>query len=1043
MSLQPGQAIIGPKNGPTEPRAAGSSTKMRCAIKAGGVAILLILGGTLAAHGQVLKTIDVSPDQSTFTYNVPGLIDPAGRIKSLIIDPNNDAILYAGAEISGVWKSTAGFLVAGPNFGANDAGKMKWFQSSNGLRNGVTMNQYSLAIDPSVQGVDAKGRKYSKRLLYASGNNDGRPGNPDAGLWVSTDAAVNWSHVALCGAGKDGISSVIFSGGQPFVATQCGIWTTTSPDLNSSWKQLTASKIVLGGAFLADGGKGTFFACWDNIVFPASELGQKWGLGVTLSRGVCRAMAAVPHDPTSTQALVVRSDGTSSYEVTLVDFGVSPPKARDLGFSPFADNNSGSGVPAVAAVRRGAPMSSTTPPVAGLTYDIYAADSCAWFQFDPITIPKIIPAWQMVAPGGGGQCHFTTTTIHADTWAMVFPTWYDTNLGICAAYAATDGGVFFTGGLTAPVPGIPGGCATTPWLPAQTGLHVLESQTMAAISQGALPYSRSFPLALYLPTGDNDVFVSHLANCKDEGGSTPVGCDFLPTAWQNLEFGSGDFLGDAGLVLADPLYPQQVLASRNDQNGRNYVAVDDPPLPAGPTNPSGTYTQIIEPSPPLPTGATFDGGTGMGDLSTVYTLSAEFPVKSSSSGAPSTPPFVAIQGDYLAVEDDSPEKKEVTPPTGCEAGKHDHILRNPSGSPPNHLAWVDLSDFFLACDIVKAQPAGGHKSPTVYVLTNLDDDKSTPPVSYPPAKSGQTYGPGQIYKGVIVALNDVPGTGKISTWVSASGSKQNPLKQADDFFVNPYDANELYAVDLKDQVIMYSTDGGANWYKDDTLTGFATNHGEYVMGCYSSVGRPGESATDPFTNVCSLSGMAFDPFWPQARVAAMLYGGIAFSRDSGHHWMALDVTDNNHFLSDNLTEAVDSVFIDGETRLSGVPTNDQVIYAALHGRGLIRVQGPFRDLVSVNFTFNPAGTSCASAPVGTEKQSQCVQVVIPSLSQTLQLRKDPDGNFRGSLLLSTPATLSPLVYTFIAAGKSEPISLTYIFTSSDLNTGVATVPMAP
>lgn len=175
---------------------------------------LLILGAAMAAYGQPLATKDVSPDQSVFFYAKQGDSDPAGRIKSMVIDPNNDSILYAAAEFSGVWKSTTAFLNLGPNGASGQAGNLKWIQSSKGLRNGLTANQYSLAVDQSVTG-SADGQPYSKRLLYATGDRDGRPGNPGAGLWVSIDAAQNWSHVALCGAGKDHITSVIFSGGGP------------------------------------------------------------------------------------------------------------------------------------------------------------------------------------------------------------------------------------------------------------------------------------------------------------------------------------------------------------------------------------------------------------------------------------------------------------------------------------------------------------------------------------------------------------------------------------------------------------------------------------------------------------------------------------------------------------------------------------------------------------------------------------------------------------------------------------------------------------
>ena len=547
-------------------------------------------------------------------------------------------------------------------------------------------------------------------------------------------------------------------------------------------------------------------------------------------------------------------------------------------------------------------------------------------------------------------------------------------------------------------------------------------------------------MALYLPTGDNDVFAAHLGSCLNSGGPTPPGCGYKDAAWKNF-----DALGDAGQALSDPLYPSQVLISRNDQNGLNYVTVTAPPLPAFPPMPSGKQTQIIEPTPPLPADAIFDDGyhiPGTGDLTQIMTPVAEYPVPASLTGPSGTPPLAAIGGDYLAVEDDSPLDKQTSPTSGCDSKKHDHVLRNVNNLGLSPL-WTDLSGFFLACNIMKVQAAGGHNSPTVYVLTNTSDEKSTPPVHYPKDDSGQTYGPGSIYKGVVVPLNETAGTGKISNWVSVMGSKDNPLKWADDFFVNPYDPNELYAVDTKDHAIMYSRNGGKDWYKEETLTDFATNHGEYDMGCNSPVGRPSGSATNPFTNGCSLSGVAFDPFWPPARAAALLYGGIAFSRDSGQHWMALDVTDNNHFLSDNLTDEVTSVFIDAETRLPDVPPADSIIYAGLHGHSLVRVEGPFQNIECLNFTYNPAGTACASKPPGTEKESQCMSVVIPTLSQTVELHKDSDGLYHGSALFNASSGLPPLQYYFVIDGKTKTAMSTYTLTGSDYGSGVADTPTAP
>ena len=492
---------------------------------------LLILGAAMAAYGQPLAAKDVSPDQSVFFYAKQGDSDPAGRIKSMVIDPNNDSILYAAAEFSGVWKSTTAFLNLGPNGASGQAGNLKWIQSSKGLRNGLTANQYSLAVDQSVTG-SADGQPYSKRLLYATGDRDGRPGNPGAGLWVSIDAAQNWSHVALCGAGKDHITSVIFSGGRPFVATNCGIWTTASADLTSSWTQLTSTLTVLSGAFLADGGNGTFFICAGSEVLPMHNLGQNRGLGISLLSGsTCVALTAVPNGAAAaTQALVVRTNGAlKRQEVTLVDFGVPVATTRDLGFGSVSTKNAGSGVSAIAAPRIPTPLTPSPSPLPGLSYDIYAADSCAWFAYNPGS-----SSWQMLAQAGP-QCHGDTTEIHEDTWAMAFPKWYDPGKGVCAAYAATDGGVFFNGFvLSAP---IVEGCTGPIWVPVQTGLHVLSGQAITGISQGSLPYSQAFPLAVYLPTADDDMFVLPLANCLNNC-STPAGCSFRRVSWKNLEVSS-------------------------------------------------------------------------------------------------------------------------------------------------------------------------------------------------------------------------------------------------------------------------------------------------------------------------------------------------------------------------------------------------------------------------------------------------------------------------------------------------------------------------
>jgi hypothetical protein len=90
---------------------------------------------------------------------------------------------------------------------------------------------------------------------------------------------------------------------------------------------------------------------------------------------------------------------------------------------------------------------------------------------------------------------------------MAFPSWYDTGKGLCGAYAATDGGVFFSGYQQLSGP-IVGGC-TSNWGTVQHGLHALYSGAIYGITAGSKPFAPSgATYALYLPTQDNDTFVT-------------------------------------------------------------------------------------------------------------------------------------------------------------------------------------------------------------------------------------------------------------------------------------------------------------------------------------------------------------------------------------------------------------------------------------------------------------------------------------------------------------------------------------------------------
>lgn len=126
-----------------------------------------------------------------------------------------------------------------------------------------------------------------------------------------------------------------------------------------------------------------------------------------------------------------------------------------------------------------------------------------------------------------------------------------------------------------------------------------------------------------------------------------------------------------------------------------------------------------------------------------------------------------------------------------------------------------------------------------------------------------------------------------------------------------------------------------------------------------------------------------------------------------------------------------------------MPANDQIIYAAVHGQKLLRIEAPFRTLEAVNFAYNPQGTPCASKPVGSENASQCISVVIPTLGQTIELYKDSNGLFQGTALFDLLGhSYGILTYYFVVNGKSTA-NYTYALTIPDLTNGVAIAPTAP
>jgi len=887
---------------------------------------------------------DISPD-AIFGSHETGSADPGGRIVSLVVDPTNPLILYAASEMAGIWKTVDG--------------AHHWHQASDGLRTGVPQqNNQVLAIDAANP----------RRLLYASQDDDGRPAFPFGGLWVSNDAADSWQHVDLPNCSRPSISSLIFVSGQPFIGTSCGIATTTDANLaNATWTSLPKLPFSTVGAKLAASDRSqVLFACSGQQVFRSSSLGApgSWTAGVGLI-GNCLGLAVTPDNSMKVLA-VHNTQVTTSIGVSLIDMDASNgSRVLSVGVQlqgdPSCDGSFGANVQGVFVAARPRIPSGLGP---GRSYDVFVSDGCLFFEFQLVsqTIGRWVP----------------TTGTHVDAWAMAIPSTYNPDEGRCAAYLASDGGVFALPFQDGPAPD---GCdPTSGWVRAMSGLHVMYSETMAGVSRPQSQCSdASQPCpALYLPTGDNDVWVS------TQGG--------LPgNSWRLF----GASIGDAAIALVDPAVPTRVLVARNAQvrGGKlqNYRLVTSTD-----SHPPGAGAPLVDITPP--DAAPGGGPPAMADLAQVMTLAGEVPREF---------------GDYLAVS---------SPPASSLIGSSDDvILENISGIASG---WADVSptDHFTHGQVAGIAPSGGHSETVIYVLTspNVCNDAVNftprPCANYP---RGDRVGPGQVWVG-----KTTPNGGTVIHWVSASKG----ISSAYNLYADPYDSRFVYVTDLGAQAIMSTSDGGKSWQVEKDLTDFATNYGEFRFDC----GAPARNderrgRMNVFANGCGLQSMVFDRDHPEIRVAALWPGGLAFSRDAGKHWMPLDVTNSGHF-SIELHQLPFSVFYDPQPNPA---TKAPSIYIALNGGSIKRVDGPFPSLESGLIEICP---TCLSSPIGNKSQ---VVAVFDALDARLPLHQDHDGFYRGRLLFDS-AKVSTLTYHFEVDGHPTA-SISHPITDLERNAGVITL----
>ena len=859
-----------------------------------------------------------------------------------------------------------------------DGGK-SWTQTSAGLRSGLTQK-----TGETVIAVDAD----SKRVLYLTQRKDGR-GNAACtndrfqcghfgGLWVSTDAAATWKHVDPPGCPDPATYDVMsagFSDGVAFVATNsdaCRLVASGDSNL-ATWLKLPDPPVTSQyfQFVAAPGSTPTLFACQGGLVWRtvAPSSPNSWTALILPGNPSCDGLAAVP--PSVTAPGPIGTPPTSSTVVVSANGQIPPQKAGDP--------------PGIRREAYVADFNASTVVDLGT----YSTDSGSGVQ-NVFVAPYRSPgsnlgpnvSYDVYAADSlrfwmyhSGNSWTSLDDIHADTWFMTFPSSYDPPNGRCTAFASNDGGIYVNKNG--------GGCAKN-WVLASKGLRLLMTITVEGVSRpvdsdclSAHSPSQAPCPVIYLPSADDDQWVSTI------GGS--------PGSWKYLD----DSLGDAGQTFIDPSAPNMGLAIRNSNYHFKISGDSNPP------DNFGGYADVT----PANGYIGLQSQANQGGITPVLTL----------------PQRAYDHEDFFALVSPKsldPKKYPDVP---------DSLVRNSGMGKSGGLGkWAPVTSLgapFGPGNIAALAASGGHAAPTLYVLTtdgNVFDF----------AHDG-THSQNKIYKGTFTASQPT----FTPDWHSASGFgfPPNMLKSAFSLSVNPYDPSELYTTDLDDSSIRVSRDGGQTWLRDQTLKDVATNYGEFDF----------ESGNQPFWDrsyydkeifggECPLEQVVFVRDDPKTRVAVLYPGGVAFSRDGGHHWIPLHVT--NALASEQPIELPKSAFYDPTPDPDSGGKNT-VLYIGLEGRGIKRVEGPFPTLESARITY----CSFCTAP-GFNPSSVNAVIDEPS-GQVVALHPLGNGLFAGDFPFDS-ATTSSITYHIVADSVPSP-AVVQPLTPEDQASGVMALTNLP
>lgn len=310
-----------------------------------------------------------------------------------------------------------------------------------------------------------------------------------------------------------------------------------------------------------------------------------------------------------------------------------------------------------------------------------------------------------------------------------------------------------------------------------------------------------------------------------------------------------DICGDCNAWYGDPAQPNRVLGlTRTIAPFGLYVNSGGYP------DPGNSSQKLTVPLPTAPAGAQSKLIQLPGYRPIIQTLAGEQPL---------------ANGDYVLIQ-------EIVPSAPAPARR---VLLRARDNINTASPWAQEGPD-LPASVTMVQAAGGHATPTYYVGNNASLWKSH--------RNAQ---------------------GNIDQWqqIVPGGGATIARK----FFVNPYNANEIYIVD--NNAVRHSTNGGATWPVDTLLDAALTAGGEFKYTC-------GAGHLD--FDWCVLNDLVFDRQSPQTRFAVGM-AGVFYSGDGTNWFRLLDTR--------ALPGRPAGAYFNPITN-----ANDRSLYIAFLGRGIMR-----------------------------------------------------------------------------------------------------------